>query len=368
MKFDIAIIKSSTQNSNNFRKICGLYPLERNILILARYGVKKIYLDITNEELTFYNQTIKRHLKKLSNTEIIENSEKKPRSEYLEIHANLFTQFGYFNNFDEYFQKKGNKIVPVLNNDQFQLEKNSDFTNAKYFVINDIVDNTGSFIAKKINKRISIPISLQIVKTRIHPNILTAFNMLIGIISSVLLLYNNYLNIALGGFLFQLASVIDGVDGEVAKFTFRESKVGGWFDTITDNLTLFLFLSAVSYLCMINYSGLLTLILIIAMFMSLVVMLFIMFNFLRRYSSSESLTAYDKEFLQRLPKNDILVKFILLMKFFIKKEFYAMLFFLITLTGQVYIIVFLTAITIFTGMIILIILQIKYSSKLIKSD
>ena len=62
----------------------------------------------------------------------------------------------------------------------------------------------------------------------------------------------------LGGFLFQTASVMDGVDGEVAKFTLKVSKIGGWLDTISDNMTLILFVSVLSYLYYIKTGGLLS--------------------------------------------------------------------------------------------------------------
>ena len=44
-----------------------------------------------------------------------------------------------------------------------------------------------------------------------------------------------YAGFAAGGVLFHAASVLDGVDGEVARLTFRSSRRGQWLDTIADD-------------------------------------------------------------------------------------------------------------------------------------
>ena len=47
---EIAIIRTENTNYNYNKKICGLYPLERNILILYNAGIKGIYLDLSDHE------------------------------------------------------------------------------------------------------------------------------------------------------------------------------------------------------------------------------------------------------------------------------------------------------------------------------
>jgi len=90
----------------------------------------------------------------------------------------------------------------------------------------------------------------------------------------------NYIYVVLGGFLFQLASILDGVDGEVAKFTFKVSKIGGWLDTIGDNSTLLMFLVSASYLNYIYMGGLASLIFILLMFVGIAIMIGVMVNYL----------------------------------------------------------------------------------------
>ena len=215
----------------------------------------------------------------------------------------MFLQSHYFNDNIKIFYKKGQNIYSCqYRKDQFLLKSNTSFEKGVKLVREYIIKNTGGFIAQKINKRISIPISLLLARTRIHPNYLTFVNMIIGISASVCLLFNSYWLTVLGGFLFQTASVMDGVDGEVAKFTFKVSKIGGWLDTIGDNLTLILFITVLSYLYFVNTGGYLPVIVIVIIFAGIIIMLSAMVRYLKKYSKSGSLVAYDREFLQKLAR------------------------------------------------------------------
>ncbi len=357
---EIALIKSEKEGYNYSKKICGLYPLERNIILLLKAGVKKIFLDLSEEEKIFYNSKIIRHIKNFNNTKIILGAKTGIKTPYFLISSNLFLQAHYFNELSKYFIQKGRIFSPVIKKDQFLLLKDPAYEKAVNLLKQYIIKNTGGYIAQKINKRISIPISLILVKTRIHPNYLTVINMIIGLSSSIFLLFNTYWHTVLGGFLFQTASVMDGVDGEVAKFTLKVSKIGSWLDTISDNMTLFLFLSVLSYLYFIKTSGLLSFIVVMVVFIGIIIMITAMLRYLRRYSKSGSLVAYDREFLQKLPDSDPLISITHKLKYLTKKEFFSILFFVICLTGKAYFFVPVIAIVIFFAAVILVIIDIKY--------
>lgn len=55
------------------------------------------------------------------------------------------------------------------------------------------------------------------------------------------LVFGGHAGLIAGGLLFQAASVFDGVDGEVARATFRTSPAGARLDTAIDTMTTFLF-------------------------------------------------------------------------------------------------------------------------------
>ena len=364
MNKDFAVIESDKIRYDFSKKLCGLYNLERNILILAKVGFKEIILNLSDNESDFFETKVRKHLKKIKNCEIITDNKSSEKTKGLVLKSNLFLQAHHFDNEDSYF--KNNKAIE--NQEQFLMSNKVDYKKATKLVSQHIINNTGGFIAQKINKRISIPISLQVAKTRIHPNYLTIFNLIIGVLASVFLWKTtdptdpnntNYLYVVLGGFLFQLASILDGVDGEVAKFTFKVSKIGGWLDTIGDNSTLLMFLVSASYLNYIYMGGTASLIFILFMFIGITVMVGIMVNFLSKFSESGSLVAFDKEFLQTIPQ-DRLVKTAHALKYITKKELFSLLFFLVALTGKIYIIVPFASFSVIVAAIILIVIHLRH--------
>ncbi len=350
------------------RKICGLYTLERNIILLSRCGINKIYLNLTEEEMIFYRKKIKKHVKK-ADIEIIESDDGSSEASAFIMPSSIFIQQHYFNNPEKYFTKDGSNYLAMENDEIFQLKTPGDIKKAGKMLSSYIIENTGGFIAQKINKRISIPISTQMAKTRIHPNYLTVFNMFIGLLSSYFIYlctipaYSSeqvYMFMVLGGFLFQAASVLDGVDGEVAKFTLKVSKLGGWLDTLSDNSTLLLFLISTSYLFYTIMGGVISFISIFILFCGLAIMLAIMVNYLSKYSDSGSLVAYDREFLQTLPEDDKLVQLALNMKYITKKEMFSIFFFLMGLTGYIHLIIPVAAFVVLGGSIILTIIHFRH--------
>ncbi len=97
-------------------------------------------------------------------------------------------------------------------------------------------------IARYINRPISMAVSRQLVKTSITPNQLSVATLAIGLLSAGLAAVGGYVPFLLSGILFQLASILDGTDGEVAKLTLRTSRRGEWIDTVCDQISYVAFL------------------------------------------------------------------------------------------------------------------------------
>ncbi|HOP62341.1 MAG TPA: CDP-alcohol phosphatidyltransferase family protein [Spirochaetota bacterium] len=362
-----AVITGSTVNTMSL-KIAGLYLLERNIMVLSRAGIKKISLLLSDDEADFFNKYILKHVKH-AEAEIAILNGKVPSDGSIVIPSDIFIQQHYITDYKKYFKKSGKNYAPEFSEEMFIVRDRSWCRKAETEISKYIIKNTGGFIAQKINKRISIPISLLLTPTRIHPNYLTVFNMLIGIMSSIFIFlsasdsYSSgeiYTFMVLGGFLFQAASVLDGVDGEVAKFTLKVSKIGGWLDTFSDNTTLLLFLVSNSYLFYSKMGGVVSFITIIVLFTGLTIMLWSIVSYLRKYSDSGSLVAYDKEFLQKLPETDWLVGFALRMKYITKKEMFSIFFFLFAFTGYIYYIIPMAAFVLLAASVILVIINRRY--------
>ncbi|HPJ42452.1 MAG TPA: CDP-alcohol phosphatidyltransferase family protein [Spirochaetota bacterium] len=349
-------------------KIAGLFLLERNIMVLSRAGIKKISLLLSEEEENFFNKNILKHIRN-AEAEIALMSGKAPSDNSFVIPSNVFIQQHNITGYETYFKKNRKNLEPIYSDDLFIVNDESDCRKAEKKISEYIIKNTGGYIAQKINKRISIPISLKLTPTRIHPNYLTVFNMIIGLLSSFFIFmaasgsYSPgaiYAFMVLGGFLFQAASVLDGVDGEVAKFTLKVSKIGGWLDTFSDNTTLILFLVSNSWLFYTRMGGMVSLLTIAVLFTGLAIMLGSIVSYLRKYSESGSLVAYDKEFLQKLPESDRLVTFALKMKYITKKEMFSIFFFLFAFTGHIYYIIPMAAFVLLAAAIILVIINRRY--------
>jgi phosphatidylglycerophosphate synthase len=96
-----------------------------------------------------------------------------------------------------------------------------------------LVKPTDGFYAR-LNRRISIPISRQLIKLPITANMVSIFTLGVGIASAAFFAYGGYWSTLLGAFLCLFASIMDGCDGEVARLKLLESDFGCWLETICD--------------------------------------------------------------------------------------------------------------------------------------
>lgn len=108
-----------------------------------------------------------------------------------------------------------------------------------------LVKPTDGWVSRHINRPVSTRISRWLVRTPVTPNMVTLATFLTGLAGAWSVLDGTYWSVLLGALLFQVSSILDGCDGEVAVLTFRESKYGSWLDTVTDNLTYLAFFAAV---------------------------------------------------------------------------------------------------------------------------
>jgi phosphatidylglycerophosphate synthase len=90
-------------------------------------------------------------------------------------------------------------------------------------------------ISRHLNRSISLAISRRLAPLGVRPNQVTVVTFTLGILSGVVAAVGGWAAFALGGLLFQLTSVLDGVDGELARVKFEGSVLGEWFDTISDD-------------------------------------------------------------------------------------------------------------------------------------
>jgi len=369
MQPEIAIIKSSDKPYSYDKKLGGLYLLERNIKALLKAGISMIYLDLNDEEKAFYGNKISRHIRSAGKVAMLENTRLSTKKIILTVPSNLFFQVHYLNTVEIYFQQRKNQLTPLIKTDQFLIFNLDDIRKAEQLLSQFIISNTGGFIAQKINKKISIPISLRAAGIRIHPGYLSVLNIFIGLMSSAFMMLAadrssessyRYFMMAMAGIFFQISSVFDGVIDEVSKFTFNFSKTGDWIDTIGNKLTLLFFLISSLYL---NYSylgGAVSLASIIVIFVSLAVFLAIIVRYVREYNETGLLTAFDKHFIQLLPDKDFISRITKTMKYINKRESFSLAFCLIAMAGMAEIIIPLASFVLLISAVVSVILYWKY--------
>lgn len=201
----------------------------------------------------------------------------------------------------------------------------ADIRRAEKILCKDITRKKGGYLAKRFNEPISLWIAKQCAKfPLISPNFMTLVNTILGVTSAWLVFFGAqrgwYWPVALGAILFYAVDIFDGIDGELARFTFRYSKNGALYDTISDNITLLCFIIACYYAAFMHVkrfwvigAGIYTVV------ASLGAVLYLAW-FTTRYFGNASLRLYEARFLPMVPKSDGVVRFIEFMKHFYTKD------------------------------------------------
>jgi len=87
------------------------------------------------------------------------------------------------------------------------------------------------YISKHINRKMSEPMARLLAKTKLTPNQMTwaAFGIALLSLISFILGYN-----IIAGLLVQLSSIVDGIDGSLARLKGMTSEFGGFLDSVLD--------------------------------------------------------------------------------------------------------------------------------------
>ncbi len=87
------------------------------------------------------------------------------------------------------------------------------------------------YISKYLNRKISNPIARLLTRTRLTPNQVSWGAFGIAVLSFVSFILGQNI---IGGILAQLSSIIDGVDGSLARLKGMSSTFGGFLDSVLD--------------------------------------------------------------------------------------------------------------------------------------
>lgn len=215
----------------------------------------------------------------------------------------------------------------------FDVDTPSTIKDAEKYLFNVCRKSTDGLISRHFNRPISLFISRFLIKTPLSANQVTGITTLVGILSGLLTAMGNYTSVAIGAFLFQLASIMDGCDGEVSKLKMTDSKFGQWLDTISDNFTYLFYIVGVIF--GVAKQGYEPVILVgtVTLF-GLSMTLFVMFYYLIRYTNSGSLIALQNDFQNQSSNEKGGVKrFFASIQFMVKRDFFALVFFTLAVFG-----------------------------------
>lgn len=299
-----------------FEKVIGFPLLLRNILALYKMGFRNTLIVLPKENHPQYESEIAPELKKRK----IEVSllEKTPEENQKAIDANVLIE-----------EKKGALFYELV------VDSPSKIKRAEKKLLENIRLSALGPVARHLNKRISLPISLRLARRRLHPNWVSFFNILIGLSTGFFVAQGSYGGGLLGGFLFQMASVFDGCDGELAKLTFKTNKMGEYLDSISDNGALLSFFGGLVIAFAKSHETLQTIGLGLFLLAGLAALFFQIIVFLKKHTHSASLATFDREYLSKLPSESPLFRFLQTGKILMRKDAFSMLFFVLALCGVI---------------------------------
>lgn len=103
------------------------------------------------------------------------------------------------------------------------------------------------FVSRYLNRYVSLFISRQLVDLPISPNAMTGFTFAISLVAGGFAVQGDYVNTVVAACLMQCNSILDGVDGELARVRFQGSKLGQWLDTVGDDVSNVVFWTTLGF-------------------------------------------------------------------------------------------------------------------------
>jgi 1L-myo-inositol 1-phosphate cytidylyltransferase / CDP-L-myo-inositol myo-inositolphosphotransferase len=120
--------------------------------------------------------------------------------------------------------------------DPLVVSTNADLSAAERRLMGALVKDTDGFMARHVERPISLQISRLLAPTSITPNQMSLISIAVGLCGAPFFLSAHALWQTIGALLFLAHSILDGCDGELARLKFQESRWGGVLDFWGDNI------------------------------------------------------------------------------------------------------------------------------------
>lgn len=98
-----------------------------------------------------------------------------------------------------------------------------------------------------IYRHFSVPITSLLVKTKISPNMVTTFSLILAFIAAIFYYKADYASLVIGTVILNMSLILDYVDGELARYKKLSSTFGAWWDSVCDRLTEYIIFSSLIF-------------------------------------------------------------------------------------------------------------------------
>ena len=194
---------------------------------------------------------------------------------------------------------------------------------------------TDGFVSRTFNRPVSRACSRAALAIGLSATGASILTLLVGLLCAWVAAQPGVLPFAVTGVLFQLASVLDGVDGEIARATLTESETGARVDTVVDQVTYLACFAGATVGWVREGSGTLALWSTVAIGAALLLTLWRGGRFVARHADNASFVFIDRA-VRRAAKDTGLRMLTLAASTFtlLRRDVFAVIFLVVSLTGQ----------------------------------
>ncbi len=194
-------------------------------------------------------------------------------------------------------------------------------------LVQTVIKKTDGPISRLLNRPLSLATSRLLIRLKVSANMATTMVFLLGFVAAWFASIPTWTSAIIAGVLFQLSSVWDGCDGEIARLTHSSSKFGAWYDTITDNIRYAAVIVAVGINVYRRTGQSVYLVAIGAFMVSMAAMVFLFQQYLRQTNSPGTnlvvLAAVEQD--NRSTSRNPLLRLLKNLRVFVKQDVLALL-------------------------------------------
>ncbi|HYR21853.1 MAG TPA: CDP-alcohol phosphatidyltransferase family protein [Chthoniobacterales bacterium] len=121
------------------------------------------------------------------------------------------------------------------------LVSSRDIPRAERWLLRGSGKSRDGFVSRYLNRPISRAVSQLLLKTAMTPNVWTWLITLFPLIGFLFLIRGDYFGFVVGAAFFNIQSILDGCDGEIARAKYLDSEKGPGIDAFGDLIALLLF-------------------------------------------------------------------------------------------------------------------------------